>query len=192
MIEVTKSAQKYLLKLLNKKNDSVRIRVFVTHKGKSYYKCEISYCHVNKISSADYLKIQLQYLSLYLEKKSLVYLKNSKIDLVKNGLDCFLKIYTPKLNMKNESKNKDIFSSLENFLEKTINSRLIMHGGRVDLINITENMIAIIRFSGGCNGCAMSKYTFKNMIEKEIMNKFNKITGVIDITDHKSGSHSYA
>ena len=76
-------------------------------------------------------------------------------------------------------------------LETEVNPQLANHGGQVSLVEVTAEGIAVLQFGGGCNGCSMIDVTLKEGIEKEMIAKFDEITGVADITDHKAGDHSY-
>ena len=59
------------------------------------------------------------------------------------------------------------------------------------MVEITAAGVAVLQFGGGCNGCSMIDVTLKEGIEKEMIAKFDEITGVSDITDHEAGEHSY-
>ncbi|MGR5823483.1 NifU family protein, partial [Escherichia coli] len=64
-------------------------------------------------------------------------------------------------------------------------------GGRVSLMEITEDGYAILQSGGGCNGCSMVDVTLKEGIEKQLLNDFPELKGVRDLTEHQRGEHSY-
>ncbi len=70
-------------------------------------------------------------------------------------------------------------------------AQLAGHGGRVSLMEITEDGYAILQFGGGCNGCSMVDVTLKEGIEKQLLNEFPELKGVRDLTEHQRGEHSY-
>ena len=76
-------------------------------------------------------------------------------------------------------------------IDAEINPKLASHGGRVSLREITAEGIVVLQFGGGCHGCGMSEVTLKNGIEKTLREKIPEVTGVRDVTDHKSGSKPY-
>ena len=76
-------------------------------------------------------------------------------------------------------------------LQSQINPQLAGHGGRVSLMEITEDGYAILQFGGGCNGCSMVDVTLKEGIEKQLLNEFPELKGVRDLTEHQRGEHSY-
>ena len=52
-------------------------------------------------------------------------------------------------------------------------------------------MDVYVEMGGGCQGCAASKATMKNGIEKTIREALPKVREVIDITDHSAGENPY-
>ena len=86
-----------------------------------------------------------------------------------------------------ESKRKSEMDALQS----QINPQLAGHGGRVTLMEITEDGLAILQFGGGCNGCSMVDVTLKEGIEKQMLNEFPELKGVRDLTEHQRGEHSY-
>ncbi|SUC29323.1 Fe/S biogenesis protein nfuA [Providencia rettgeri] len=78
------------------------------------------------------------------------------------------------------------------FLQSQINPQLASHGGRVSLMEITDEGFAILQFGGGCNGCSMVDVTLKEGIEKELLKMFEgELKGVKDLTEHQRGEHSF-
>ncbi|QJC34893.1 NifU family protein, partial [Enterobacteriaceae endosymbiont of Donacia piscatrix] len=128
---------------------------------------------------------------IFIEKNSFKFLKDIKIDIIKNNLS--KKINFVILNKKTQNINNidHLKCNINIFLKNIINPRLLNHGGSIILKNITTNYIVLLEFHGGCQGCAMSKQTLKNWIEKEILNNFPNIKGVHDVTLHKKNKFSY-
>ena len=54
-------------------------------------------------------------------------------------------------------------------------------GGDVSLMNITEDMVVHVRFSGACDGCPYSLMTLKAGIEETIKKDIPEITEVIAV-----------
>lgn len=96
-------------------------------------------------------------------------------------------------NAKTRKVNDDapLIERVEYVLQSQINSQLAAHGGHVSVMEITDDMFAILQFSGGCNGCSMVDYTLKEGIEKELLEQFPELKGVRDLTEHQHGDHSY-
>ena len=96
-----------------------------------------------------------------------------------------------QLIQENEEEQQKKHEAEIRALQSQINPQLAGHGGRVSLMEITEDGYAILQFGGGCNGCSMVDVTLKEGIEKQLLNEFPELKGVRDLTEHQRGEHSY-
>jgi Fe/S biogenesis protein NfuA len=71
-----------------------------------------------------------------------------------------------------------------------INPAIAAHGGHAELVAV-EDDTAYIRLSGGCQGCAMSRVTVAQGIERAVLASIPEITRVVDTTDHAEGTNPY-
>ena len=77
-------------------------------------------------------------------------------------------------------------------LEQSVNPSIASHGGRADLLALdTDEGIAYLRLSGGCQGCAMSQMTLRQGIETTLLEEVPELTKVIDVTDHGEGENPF-
>ena len=72
-----------------------------------------------------------------------------------------------------------------------INPMLESHGGVVSLMEITDDMYAVLQFGGGCQGCGMVDVTLKDGIEKTLLETLPELAGVKDMTDHSLDEHAF-
>lgn len=86
--------------------------------------------------------------------------------------------------------NSDIGNVIKKLLEEQVRPALASHGGTVELVDIKDSKV-YLRFGGGCHGCSQVSTTVKDGIEKLIVSSIASITGVVDVTDHTSGSNPY-
>lgn len=63
--------------------------------------------------------------------------------------------------MRKVADDAPLMERVEYMLQSQINPQLAGHGGRVSLMEITEDGYAILQFGGGCNGCSMVDVTLK-------------------------------
>ncbi|MFA6093407.1 MAG: NifU family protein [Elusimicrobiota bacterium] len=82
-------------------------------------------------------------------------------------------------------------AKVADFLEKEINPSLAGHGGGVELVDVQGSTLHL-RLSGGCQGCAHSRRTLRQGIERALRDLIPEIDEVIDATDHSAGSSPYA
>jgi Fe/S biogenesis protein NfuA len=79
---------------------------------------------------------------------------------------------------------------IEQLLALQINPAIAAHGGFAELAAV-EDDTAYVRLSGGCQGCAMSRVTVAQGIERAVLTYVPEITKVIDTTDHAEGTNPY-
>ncbi|URJ33214.1 NfuA family Fe-S biogenesis protein [Candidatus Blochmannia vicinus] len=195
MINVTSAAQEHFVRILKNKTPGTQIRVFVVDPGTVNAECGICFCSPEEFKSSDVI-IEFELFSIYVDRSCTYLLKDARIDIIVNELGHQLTIKAPnvtkKYNDTEESMNSDsLEDQVRHVLQFRINPQLEMHGGSVSLVHITKDLLAVIKFYGGCNGCAMASYTIKEGIETTLKNLFPELKGVLDITQHKHDIHSY-
>ncbi len=75
-------------------------------------------------------------------------------------------------------------------LEEQINPSIAAHGGRAELVSVVEGT-AYLRLGGGCQGCGMAKVTLSQGIEVALRDEIPELVGVVDVTDHASGTNPF-
>ncbi|CUX97318.1 Fe-S biogenesis protein NfuA [Candidatus Hoaglandella endobia] len=189
MILITDAAQEYLANLLLNQGKGTQIRGFIINPGTPHAECGVSYCPPDAVAVTD-IACKFEKFSLYVDELSAPYLQDAEIDFVTDKLGSQLTFKAPNANMCKVSDEAPLIERVEYLLQSQINPKLSSHGGQVNLIEITEDL-AILQFSGGCNGCAMVSYTLKEGIEKELLKNFPELKGVRDLTEHQRSESSY-
>ena len=182
MIRISDSAQAHFAKLLANQEEGTQIRVFVINPGTPNAECGVSYCPPDAVEATD-TALKFEQLTAYLE--------DAEIDFVTDQLGSQLTLKAPNAKMRKVSDDAPLMERVEYLLQSQINPQLAGHGGRVSLMEITEDGLAILQFGGGCNGCSMVDVTLKEGIEKQLLNEFPELKGVRDLTEHQRGEHSY-
>ncbi|MDR1396682.1 MAG: NifU family protein [Desulfarculales bacterium] len=59
-----------------------------------------------------------------------------------------------------------------------IQSRVGPHGGRVELLAINEQGVALVRLSGACAGCASAGNTLRNVVEQIFKDRLPQVNQV--------------
>jgi Fe-S cluster biogenesis protein NfuA len=80
--------------------------------------------------------------------------------------------------------------AVKTLLTDQINPALASHGGKAELVGMSQNKVFLV-LGGGCQGCGMASQTLKQGIGKAIKEKFTFVKEVVDTTDHMSGSNPY-
>nr|WP_314266574.1 Fe-S biogenesis protein NfuA [uncultured Moellerella sp.] len=191
MINITETAQAHFAKLLANQEPGTQIRVFVINPGTPTAECGVSYCPPDAVEATD-TKLEFPLLSAYVDEISIPFLEEAEIDFVTDQLGSQLTLKAPNAKMRKVSDDSPLIERVEYVLQSQINPQLAGHGGRVSLMEITDDGFAILQFGGGCNGCSMVDVTLKEGIEKELLKMFDgELKGVKDLTEHQRGDHSF-
>jgi Fe/S biogenesis protein NfuA len=75
-------------------------------------------------------------------------------------------------------------------LDRQVNPGIAAHGGSIALVDVKDNDV-YLEMSGGCQGCAMSRLTLRQGVERMLRQAVPEIAAVHDITDHAGGSNPY-
>ena len=191
IIEITKSAEKYLFKLIKDKNEvDLSIRIFITDPGTPKAETCLAYCNPDEIITDDII-INLELITVYVEKRSLPFLKDTIVNFDKDNFGGQLTIKAPNARLPNISKDSSIEDKINYVIYNEINPMLESHGGDVSLIEFNDKGIAILQFGGGCQGCGMVDLTLKEGIEKSLVEQIPEVVGVKDVTDHTIDENAY-
>lgn len=190
MIHITDTAQAHFAKLLSKQEAGTQIRVFVISPGTANAECGVSYCPPDAVESSD-IELKFGTFSAYVDEISAPFLQDAQIDFVTDQLGSQLTLKAPNAKMRKVADDAPLIERVDYVLQAEINPQLAGHGGRVSLMEITDDGYAILQFGGGCNGCSMVDVTLKEGIEKQLLAQFSELKGVKDVTEHQRGEHSY-
>ena len=83
-----------------------------------------------------------------------------------------------------------IADRVRNILETQVNPAIAAHGGMISLVDVDDTDV-YVEMSGGCQGCALSRMTLKQGVERMLREAVPELTAVHDVTDHASGDNPY-
>lgn len=190
-VDVTESAQDYLAELLSKQEgDEIGIRMFVTSPGTPQAETCIAYCRPGEEQEGDVI-IPLKSFKAYFEGRSIPFLAEAKVDYSADKMGGQLTIRAPNSKMPNVTDSSPMEDKVNYVLYNEINPGLASHGGEVSLVELTDDNFAILKFGGGCQGCASVDMTLKDGVEATLMAKLPELAGVKDVTDHSDKSQAY-
>jgi Fe-S cluster biogenesis protein NfuA len=78
----------------------------------------------------------------------------------------------------------ELFSRIEEALNQ-LRPYLQADNGNVSLINVTDGMVARLRFHGACKNCSMSAMTLRAGIEQAILRMVPEIKSVEAVSDEE-------
>ena len=190
-MNITPSAQEYLADLLsNQEKDTSGIKIFVSEPGTPRAETCIAYAKDDEDFS-DYRIIEEFKFSLYLEEKSIDFLKDAEVDYSPDKFGGTLTIKAPNAKLPRISEDASIEDKINYVLYSEINPGLASHGGEVSLIEVVNEETAILQFGGGCQGCGMVDLTLKDGVEKTLLEQVEGLKNVKDVTDHSYRENAY-
>jgi len=191
MIEITPSAQGYFQRLLAQQDESgLGLRISVNQPGTPGANCDLQFCPEGEHQGDDVM-VTYPGFNLWVANTSEHWLKDAQIDFQENATGGQLSIRAPGIKGSQPAADAPIERRIEWLLQSEINPALAAHGGRVSLVEITQEMEVVLQFGGGCHGCGMADVTLKQGIQQALQENIPEITAVIDATDHTSGQNPY-
>ena len=191
MIEISESAQTYLQELLSKQEqEGTAIRVFVAQPGTPQAETCIAYCRPGEEQEGD-ISVEYDGFRAWFEGRSEPYLLDAVVDYQEDQMGGQLTIKAPNARVPNVSDDSPLEDRINYVLYNEINPGLAAHGGMVTLVEITDEMEAILQFGGGCQGCAAVDVTLKHSVEATLMERLPELTAVKDTTDHTFTENAY-
>ena len=188
---ITPSAQEYLFDLLsNQEEDTSGIKIFVSEPGTPRAETCIAYAKKEEDFS-DFRFIEEFKFNLYLEEKSIEFLKEAEVNYSPDKFGGTLTIKAPNAKLPQLSTDASIEDQINYVLYSEINPGLAAHGGEVSLIEVLDEQTAILQFGGGCQGCGMVDLTLKDGVEKTLLEQVEGLKGVKDVTDHSYTENAY-
>ena len=169
------------------------IRLSASNVGTPGVQCGILYCPKEYITPNDE-HFKMEGFEIVIDNLVSPYLDESYIDLGKDdeGND-MLTFHAPNLKKQDLPEDATLFERIARFIETSVNPTLAGHGGAVSLVEVTDDNVVKVRFSGGCNGCSMVGITLKEGIQTQLNEAFpNMIKDVIDVTNHEVSDETYS
>ncbi len=190
MIEISPAAQTYLGELLAKQEvEGIGIRVFVANPGTPQAETCIAYCRPGEEQEDD-IPVPYDAFTAWFEKRSERYLEDAVVDFSEDRLGGQLTIKAPNARMPRVDEDSSIEDRINYVLYNEINPSLASHGGMVSLVEVNDGE-AILKFGGGCQGCAAVDMTLKQGVEKTLLEQVPDLKGIRDDTDHSVRENAY-
>ncbi|MDA8897579.1 NifU family protein [bacterium] len=188
-ITVTEPAQKYLAELLSKQEDVIGVRLYVDKPGTPKAETLLTYCREGNHDGT--VLREFKHLNVYLDEKSIKFLHEATVNYDQEEYGGSLTIKAPNSKQPRLGEDATLEEQVNYVLWNDVNPGIAAHGGECNLVEITEDKVAILSFGGGCQGCAQVDVTLKYGVEKQLMDELPELTGVKDVTDHSDTSNAF-
>jgi len=191
MITISPSAASYFLRLIEQQGQpGLGIRLRAVQAGTAHGECRLEFCEPDERDPGD-REIACGGFPLHVAADSVAWLDGAEIDFVRSTTGGEVTVRAPRLRPVAPAADADPDERVRYVIDAEINPRLAAHGGRVELVEMTGAGEAVLRFGGGCHGCGMVDVTLREGIERTLGERVPEVTGVIDATDHASGSRPF-
>ena len=194
-ITVTDTAITFLKNLVESQNlqdpkgDRTNILLQVEKPGTPQAEVTLSYLKESEKGDRDI--INYDGFDLYVEPKHEKYLDECILNHSEDTYGGSLTIKAPNSKVSKLDENSTLEEKVNYYLTNDINPMLAMHGGQVQLYEITKENQAVLQFGGGCQGCSAVDMTLTQGIEELLLGKVPEITGILDMTDHSMRENAY-
>jgi len=190
MLTVTESAQEFLLALLDKKSECIGVKISIDNGGTPKAGTALSYCKVGEVNSQYQIRTYGE-LDVYVHIESERWLEEAVIDYATDKMGGQLTINAPNSKAPKLGPDATLEDRVNHALWNDVYPIVAQHGGEVSLVEITEDMVAVLEFGGGCKGCSGIDITLKDGVEKALSESVPEIKGIRDVTDHTDDSGAY-
>lgn len=191
MVEITESAQEYLVELLSRQEDkNIGIRIFIADPGTPMAETCIAYCRPGEDKEDDE-KVEYKGFTAWIDDRSQPFLVDALVDYAEDRMGGQLTIKAPNAKVPSVSDDSPIEDRINYVLHSQINPGLAAHGGMVSLVEVVNQEVAVLQFGGGCQGCGMVDVTLKDGVEKTLLEQLPQLKAVRDVTDHTNTENAY-
>jgi len=140
------------------------------------------------------LEVNAGSFSVLVDKASAGRLNGATVDFVETVQESGFQI-TPdpdalKSAMDGAGPAGELAERVTHVLDTEINPAIAAHGGVINLVDVQGTEI-FIEMAGGCQGCAMSRMTLRQGVERMVSQSVPEVTAIHDVTDHASGDNPY-
>ncbi len=140
------------------------------------------------------VEVDLRGFSVLVDGESATRLDGADVDFVETMQENGFRV-TPNPNAVKAAIDKaapsgGLADRVRQVLDTQINPSVAAHGGSINLVDVQGTEI-FIEMAGGCQGCAMSRMTLRQGVERMVVEAVPEVTAIHDVTDHKDGENPY-
>ncbi len=117
-------------------------------------------------------------------------LDGATVDFVQRVNESGFEVTTPRPATKRPPPTGPIADRVQQLLDQQVNPSVASHGGEILLVDVQGTEV-YMEMTGGCQGCAMSRLTLRQGVERMIRQAVPEVTAIHDVTDHASGENPY-
>ena len=89
-----------------------------------------------------------------------------------------------------ERTNEEIIKDIKSVLESKVKDNVAMHGGIINFLSYDKGIVKL-EMAGACSGCAMSKQTLQEGVERMLKHYVPEVTQLISEDDEQAAEKGY-
>lgn len=129
--------------------------------------------------------------TVLVRRESASRLEGATVDFVERLTESGFEVRTvPGAGGVPEGPSGEVADRVRTILDTQVNPGVAAHGGAIHLVDVQGTEI-YLEMSGGCQGCAMSRLTLRQGVERMIRQAVPEVTAIHDVTDHASGENPF-
>ena len=134
-------------------------------------------------------KVDVGDLTIVIEEESRPRLEGATVDFVQRVNESGFEVKLAK-TVKLPTLDGPLADRVKTVLDAEINPAIASHGGSITLVGV-EGTEIYLEMGGGCQGCAMSRMTLRQGVERMVRQAVPEVTVIHDVTDHSSGENPF-
>ncbi len=134
-------------------------------------------------------KVDVGDLTIVIEEESRPRLEGATVDFVQRVNESGFEVSLAK-TAKLPTLDGPLAERVKTVLDAEINPAIATHGGSITLVGVEDTEI-YLEMGGGCQGCAMSRMTLRQGVERMVRQAVPEVTVIHDVTDHASGENPF-
>lgn len=127
---------------------------------------------------------------VFVDPTSVERLEGATVDFVERVNESGFEITPARSENGAKAPTGELAERVQAVLDQQVNPAIASHGGRIDLAGVEGTEVYMV-MSGGCQGCAMSRMTLRQGVERMIRQAIPEVTEIHDVTDHSAGDNPY-
>ena len=135
-------------------------------------------------------EIALGELTLVVEDEFVSRLTGARVDFVKRVNESGFEVTLAESAKPAPVLEGPLAERVKTVLDTEINPAIASHGGSITLVGVEDTEI-YLEMGGGCQGCAMSRMTLRQGVERMVRQSVPEVTVIHDVTDHSSGENPF-
>jgi Fe/S biogenesis protein NfuA len=138
----------------------------------------------------DETDVEVDGLSVLVDGTQLETLEGANVDFVERVNESGFEVKLAPGAGRKSAPSGPLAERVTEVLNSQINPAIASHGGAIELIDVKGTEI-FFEMTGGCQGCAMSRMTLRQGVERMVRQAVPEITVIHDVTDHSSGENPF-